>query len=79
MLLTLFPLLAWQARRWANARGLSFFGWVGGIAAVVGLATLSPEFEFAGVSQRLIEGGMLTWILACCVYLGVSLGETSRA
>jgi hypothetical protein len=74
--------LAWKARRWPNARSVAFVGVTGGVAASIGLVSLSPEFEFefAGVSQRFIEGGMLTWILTCGLYLGLArVQRTGRA
>jgi hypothetical protein len=73
---TLF-VLAWQARRWPKARIVSLVGVAGGVAASIGLVSLSPESEFAGVSQRLIEGGMLAWILACGLYLGLATPKMS--
>lgn len=64
---TLF-LLAWQARRWPRGGAVALVALVGGVCASIGLLSFSPDFEFAGVSQRLIEGGMLAWIFACGIY-----------
>lgn len=62
-------LLAWQARSWPNGSWIALVGAVGGVAAIGGMATFSPDSAFAGVSQRLIEGAMLGWIFACGIYL----------
>jgi hypothetical protein len=73
---TLF-VLAWQASRWPKARIVALVGVVGGVTATIGLVSLSPDFEFAGASQRLIEGGMLAWLLACSLYLGLAVPKAT--
>lgn len=65
---TLF-VLALQSRQWPGGGVVSIVGALGGAAALAGLLSFSPDFEFAGVSQRLLEGGMLAWIFACGVYM----------
>jgi hypothetical protein len=31
---------------------------------------LSPDFKFVGIAQRILEGSVLLWIMACALYLG---------
>lgn len=61
--------LGWQARRWPKAAHLSVLGFIGGALALLGLLFLSPEFEYVGVAQRILEGSVLVWIIACALYL----------
>ena len=61
--------LGWQARSWPNATHLSILGFVGGSLALLGLLLLSPTFKYVGVAQRIIEGSMLVWIVACGLYI----------
>lgn len=62
-------LLGWQARRWGRATHLSVLGFIGAGLALLGLLFLSPEFKYVGVAQRVLEGSVLTWIIACALYL----------
>ena len=66
--LSLF-LLGWQARRWPKAAHLVALGFIGGCLALLGLLFLSPEFKYVGVAQRILEGSVLMWIMACALYL----------
>lgn len=66
--LSLFA-LGWQARRWARATHLSVLGFMGSGLALLGLLFLSPDFRYVGVAQRVLEGSVLAWILACALYL----------
>ena len=66
--LSLF-LLGWQARRWPRAKHLSIFAFIGAGFALLGLLFLSPDFRFVGVAQRVLEGSVLIWIIACALYL----------
>jgi len=66
--LSLFA-LGWQARRWARATHLSVLGFIASGFALLGLLFLSPEFRYVGVAQRILEGSVLTWIMACALYL----------
>jgi hypothetical membrane protein len=62
--------LGWQAGRWPKARHLSVLGFLGAGFALLGLLFLSPDFKYVGVAQRVLEGSVLTWIMACALYLG---------
>jgi hypothetical protein len=64
-----FFALGWQARRWPKARYLSVLGFIGAGLALLGLLFLSPEFQYVGVAQRVLEGSVLIWIMACALYL----------
>jgi hypothetical membrane protein len=64
--------LAWQARRWPKAAHLSLLGFIGSGLALLGLLFLSPEFKYVGIAQRVLEGSVLAWIMACALYLGPS-------
>jgi hypothetical protein len=65
-------LLGIAARRWANGRSISILAFVCGIIAILFVGVLSPALHspFAGLFQRIIEGSILLWILACAIYLG---------
>lgn len=62
-------LLAFASRRWEGAGLLFPLGVAGAVAAAVSIPLLVPEFEFHGAAQRVMEGAMATWILACAAYL----------
>lgn len=62
--------LGWQARRWPKATPLAAFGFIGSGFALLGLLFLSPDFQYVGVAQRILEGSVLQWIMACALYLG---------
>ena len=62
-------LLGWQARRWPRAKHLSILGFIGAGFALLGLLFLSPDFRYVGVAQRVLEGSVLIWIMACALYL----------
>lgn len=57
--------LARAARTWPGARALVPLGHAGAAAAALGLLTLDPASPWVGASQRLIEGAVLAWVLAC--------------
>ena len=63
--------LGWQARRWPRATHLSALGFVAGGLALLGLLFLSPDFRYVGVAQRILEGSVLAWIVACALYLAL--------
>lgn len=67
--LSLF-LLGWHARRWTKATHLAVLGFIGSGLALLGLLFLSPDFRYVGVAQRILEGSVLGWIMACALYLG---------
>jgi hypothetical membrane protein len=62
-------LLAFASKRWEGAGLLFGLGIAGAVAAAVSLPLMAPEFEFHGASQRVMEGAMALWILACAAYL----------
>ena len=61
--------LGWQARRWTGATHLSVLGFIGAGVGLLGLLFLSPEFKYVGIAQRVLEGSVLAWIMACALYL----------
>ncbi len=63
-------LLGWQARSWPGASLLSLLGFAGAVGAFIGLALLSPEFAYVGIAQRVLEASVLTWVVACGMYVG---------
>ena len=65
---TLFA-LGWAARSWRGASYLATLGFVGGGLALAGLLGLSPDFAYVGLSQRLLEGSVLAWVVVCALYL----------
>lgn len=68
--------LGWQARRWPRATHLAAFGFVGSGFALLGLLFLSPDFKYVGIAQRILEGSVLLWIMACALYLGYLRGSS---
>lgn len=58
-----------QARKWPRAGHLSILAFASAVGAFIGLAFLSPEFEYVGLAQRLLEASTLAWIVACSVYV----------
>lgn len=66
--LSLFA-LGWHARRWPRARHLCVLGFIGSGLALLGLLFLSPDFKYVGIAQRILEGSVLTWIIAGALYL----------
>lgn len=62
-------ILGWQARSWPGGRLLSMLGFLGALTAFIGLLLLSPEFAYVGIAQRLLELSVLTWIVACGIYV----------
>lgn len=58
-------LLGWASRRWPGGAHLSVPAFIAAVLALVGLMGLSPEFRHVGLSQRLIEGSVMTWIVLC--------------
>jgi len=66
--------LGWQARRWTRATHLAALGFGGSGFALLGLLFLSPDFRYVGITQRVLEGSVLVWIMACALYLGYFRG-----
>ncbi|MGH7589288.1 MAG: DUF998 domain-containing protein [Gemmatimonadota bacterium] len=61
--------LGWQARRWPDATWLSNLGYLTGALTFMALFFMSPTFGYAGVAQRVLEGSVLAWVVACGLYL----------
>lgn len=65
------------ARRWPNAAAVSLVAFAAATTSLAALALmLSPDFAYPGAAQRLLEAGVLSWILVCSFYLR---RETGRA
>lgn len=62
-------LLGRAARSWPGGGYLAPLGLIGAGLALGGLLLLSPEFGYAGLAQRVLEGSVLTWVVGCAVYL----------
>lgn len=63
-------LLGLAARKWPNAGTLPFHAYIAAALALVGFATMAPDSPFAGASQRVLEAAVLSWVVACGLYLG---------
>jgi DNA-binding transcriptional regulator of glucitol operon len=59
------------ARKWENGKLIALLGFICGIACIffVGLLSSDLQSKLSGLYQRMIEGSVLVWILACSVYL----------
>lgn len=57
------------ARGWPGGTWLSPLAAAGATLSVLGLVNFLPEPPTAGLWQRVLEAGVLTWILACGCYL----------
>jgi hypothetical protein len=64
-------LLALAARGWPGAGWLSLLGFVAAAGALIGLVgLLDVDSAYLGLAQRVLEVSMLSWIVACAIYLG---------
>jgi hypothetical membrane protein len=61
--------LGWSARNWSGGKYLSWSAYVAATLALFGIMTLSPKSPYAGLSQRLIEGAVLIWVVMCAWYV----------
>jgi len=61
--------LAIAALRWPGAKYLAVAGFLLAIVSAAGLITLSPNSPYVGLSQRLIEISVLSWVLLCAFYI----------
>jgi Protein of unknown function (DUF998) len=68
--------LGFSARTWPGGRHLSWSGYIAAAAALVGMMTLSPKSPYVGLSQRLIEGAVLIWVLMCGWYVKSHLSRS---
>jgi DNA-binding transcriptional regulator of glucitol operon len=64
-------MLGIAARKWENGKYLSLFGMLCGLIAIIFVGLLSSDLQskLAGLYQRIAEGSVLVWILACSFYL----------
>lgn len=65
-------LLGVAARNWPKARHLNILGFVCATSALLALAFLSPDYEYVGAAQRVLEASMLIWVAVCGLYLGAN-------
>lgn len=63
--------LAAAARTWPGGGWLSLVAAAGMLATIGGLANFNFESPIVGVAQRVLEAGVLVWVLACGSYLAV--------
>lgn len=61
--------LGFSARNWASGRYLSWPAYIAAVIALVGMMTLSPKSPYVGLSQRLVEGAVLIWVVTCAWYV----------
>jgi Protein of unknown function (DUF998) len=63
-------LLGTAARKWVNGKLLSYLGIACGLTSIIFVGILSADLHstFAGLYQRMIEGAVLVWIIACSFY-----------
>jgi hypothetical protein len=62
--------LALASRRWPGAGWLALLAVAGAVASAYGLSGLFDESTgTAGQAQRVLEAGVLSWVLACGCYL----------
>ena len=61
--------LGWRARSWPDATWFSTLGFVFGGLTLLSLLFMSPAFGYAGAAQRILEGSVLAWVVACAVYI----------
>jgi hypothetical protein len=61
--------LGWSARTWPGGKYLSWSAYVAATLALFGMMTLSPKSPYVGLSQRLIEGAVLIWVVMCAWYV----------
>jgi hypothetical protein len=65
--------LARSARHWPGGGHLAAAGFVTATLALLGLLSLSPEYPYVGLSQRILELSVLVWIVMCGRYIKVRL------
>jgi Protein of unknown function (DUF998) len=61
--------LGWSARQWPGGKYLSWSAYIAAMLALFGMMTLSPKSPYVGLSQRLIEGAVLIWVVMCAWYV----------
>lgn len=66
--LLLLGIAAWK---WPGASWLAIFAFITAAGSFVGLSGLmDPESPQVGLYQRVLEASMLSWVVACGLYLG---------
>jgi len=69
-------LLGVAALRWPGVVAWhAALGIAAGLAALVATLFVVPGFAWLGVAQRIVEGCVLGWILACSIYLARASGR----
>jgi hypothetical protein len=61
--------LAVAARSWPGGDWLAFVAIIGAGATLAGITNFDSSSPTAGIAQRVLEAGVLTWVLACGSYL----------
>lgn len=72
--LSLF-LLGNAARKWPNATTLSTLGFIGSGLSLLGLLGILSGFSYVGLAQRVLETSVLTWIVACALYINKAVKD----
>lgn len=69
-------LLGLAARRWPSGATVSLVAFAAAATSFAALTMmLSPDFAYPGAAQRLLEVGVLSWILVCSFYLRRETGH----
>lgn len=67
--LVLLGVAAWK---WPGATWLAIIAFIAAASSLVGLGGLmDPESPTLGLYQRVLEASMLSWVVACGLYLGL--------
>ncbi len=57
------------ALKWPKARWLAILGFICAPISFVALGSMAPDSPVLGLSQRVLEASVLSWVVACGVYL----------
>lgn len=57
------------ARSWPGGQWLAPLAFIAAAVTLIGLMSLSPKSPWVGLSQRMIEASVLTWVVCCGFYL----------
>jgi hypothetical membrane protein len=72
-------LLGLAARKWRNASWLSILAFVCAPVALMALGSMTPDSDFLGLSQRVLEASVLSWVVACGLYINRAQREAPGA
>ncbi len=63
-------MLGWEAMRWPNGHKVGYGGIAAGLLSLlcVGVLFAYPDSSYIGLVQRVLEGSVLSWIVACAFY-----------